>query len=423
MSWNIVQDWFLGLQNRYRAKFGNANMYNYPQTSSCVEHWANVLAANEDLDRINQLRIREHNNFILFRYKSSNPALWDKYDGFYRECRSLVLNKKTGEIVLAPYRKFFNLNEMEETSEAEIRKRLDKAKTVEITRKLDGSLISARYYQNSIVLATSTMLDSGNRSAIQLAKAYKYVNSLLNYQSLIKDNPDFTFMFELIDPCDMHVVCHNDLTPGLYLHGMRNVNTGEQLSYRDVLDYATSYFVKHTNTFKMTFDDVLEQKEIGANKTEEGFVLNVDGYYVKIKYNEFVEMQRHSHMLERISGQNVLEMIADETFDDWFASINDEEKRSQVLEYAEVVRDYERLMTDRIEWAMQDLYNELNRGNNKQEMSDMKAFAVLAQKKYPDLFNHLIAKQKQYSEYSLLKTKNGKYQQFDHIAAFVENNI
>ena len=45
-----------------------------------------------------------------------NTDLFTNPHSIYREGRSLVINLNTEEIVLCPFRKFFNIDEIEETS-------------------------------------------------------------------------------------------------------------------------------------------------------------------------------------------------------------------------------------------------------------------------------------------------------------------
>jgi hypothetical protein len=76
---------------------------------------------------------------------------WDLYDGFYKECRSIVIDVKNEDIALSPFRKFRNINECEENSLENITRLMQSAKCIEFTNKLDGSMQSARYYNNQII--------------------------------------------------------------------------------------------------------------------------------------------------------------------------------------------------------------------------------------------------------------------------------
>ena len=60
--------------------------------------------------------------FMMEKLKHLVKIFWDRYDGFYRECRSVVIDIEKECIVLCPFSKFFNINELEETSIENIQK-------------------------------------------------------------------------------------------------------------------------------------------------------------------------------------------------------------------------------------------------------------------------------------------------------------
>jgi len=55
-----------------------------------------------------------------------------------RECRGIIFDSKTGDIIRRPYHKFFNVNEREETQENQI----NLGHPHVIVEKLDGSMIA-----------------------------------------------------------------------------------------------------------------------------------------------------------------------------------------------------------------------------------------------------------------------------------------
>ena len=109
------------------------------------------------------IQFLQKDSLVLFRYGNysdvfsgetefgaSYTQFWDMYDGIYRTMRSIVINIDTLEVVTYPFDKFFNLDEMEETNINTIREFIKKAKSIEISDKLDGSMACVRYYNNSI---------------------------------------------------------------------------------------------------------------------------------------------------------------------------------------------------------------------------------------------------------------------------------
>ena len=195
-------------------------------------------------------------------YLVENPStisltFWDMFDGFYQECRSLVINLEKEEIVLSPFKKFRNLGECEENGLDNIKRKIDVAKSIEITDKLDGSMQSARYYNGEIVMSGSQSLSLSD--SWRLTDGYKMLTDNSDYVRMLKNNSDYTFIFEYISLQDAHVVLYDKSQEGLYLIGIRNVIDGEQYSYKDVLDIANYYGVKTTKLYDKTLDEVMSE--------------------------------------------------------------------------------------------------------------------------------------------------------------------
>ena len=76
-----------------------------------------------------------------------------------KTCRSLVIDVVNDCIILAPYKKFFNIGEVEESSLENVQARINAAKCIEFSNKLDGSMQSATWYNGEIVMAGSQMPD------------------------------------------------------------------------------------------------------------------------------------------------------------------------------------------------------------------------------------------------------------------------
>ena len=184
MSWNPVLNKFIEIKNEYKRRIGYITYYykeGYTdETETCLERWVSELNGIEPFNQypeyeelLSCLELNQHENMLLIRYgrysniydgevEASGEDLWDRYDGFYRECRSVVIDVENDCIILSPFSKFFNINELEETSLDNVQKRIAKAKTIEFSDKLDGSMQSARWYDNRIVMAGSQAINPDN---------------------------------------------------------------------------------------------------------------------------------------------------------------------------------------------------------------------------------------------------------------------
>lgn len=371
--WNPVFRIVMNIKDDFYTKFGYISyekMIVENKELSCVEYWVYMLNSDEYNKLFSILQTNQYGNMVLFRYgqyadiysgenEIAPEEIWDIYDGFYRECRSLVIDVKNENIVLSPFKKFRNLNEGEENSLENIRKRLNNAKSVEITNKLDGSMQSARFYNGEIVMSGSQAIDPANSWRLQ--DGYKKVFNDLNYIRMISENPEFTFIFEYITLEDAHVVSYKEEEQGLYLIGMRNVFTGEQLSYNQVRQYSKMYNVKMTKIFNKTFDEAMNETQIWKSNEMEGFVINIDGFMFKMKCDDYVKIHR---ILSNISSINlIIKNIADGTFDDLISKVP-EVYKYRVDKVSKLVFNYIR-NTDKI---VKDFYNKAPKNSRKDFM-------------------------------------------------------
>ena len=353
-TWNPVYNKIMQIKHEYINKFGSINYdihtykdeNNIEKTITCLEQWIIDLANQEYINLIDPLQLNQSGTMLLIRYgrysdvfggenEITNDNFWDLYDGFYQECRSVVIDLDKEKIVLSPFKKFRNLNECPENDINVITNKIKNAKSIEVTEKLDGSMQSARFYDNQIVMSGSQAIDMNN--SWRLKDGYSILTNQSNYVKMIKDNPVYTFIFEYITLKDAHVVNYKKENEGLYLLGMRNVYTGEQLSYSEVRIYADKYNVKMTRIFDKTFDDVLKDVKVYKSHEMEGFVINIDGHLLKVKCDDYVKIHK---ILSNISSINlIIKHIGDNTFDDLISKVP-ESYKWRVLKVANLVFDY-----------------------------------------------------------------------------------
>lgn len=302
------------------------------------------------------IQFLQKDSLVLFRYGNysdvfsgetefgaSYTQFWDMYDGIYRTMRSIVIDIDTLEVVTYPFDKFFNLNEMEETNINTIREYIKKAKSIEISDKLDGSMACVRYYNNEVFATGSKSII--REQSWRLNDIYNMIESNPNIMQMIMDYSNYTFIFESITKSDVHVVIYDDKDLGLHLIGARNMDTFEMLSYKDIVELANKYNILTTTIFDKTFDEVINSLDDKKSNEKEGFVLNIDGFYVKIKYNDYVLMHG---ILSNISSINlVIRNYADETLDDLLSKIPTA-YRNRVMVVVNLLNKYVQQMESRI---------------------------------------------------------------------------
>lgn len=236
-TWNPVFNLVMKIKKDYINTFGSLDTYEFNE-------WLERLDKREYNDIFSHLNVKQVNYNILIRYDTEDMDrdMWKNPDSVFRECRSVVINVMDEELVIVPFKKFFNLNEVEENRIENIEKELINAKSVEITDKLDGSMQCARYYKGEVIITGSMALD--RKSSWRLEDGFSKLSQ--NHLKMITENPDFTFIFEYISIRDSHVVSYKPHQEGMYLIGIRNVFDGRQLSYKEIKDYSCKYQVAMT---------------------------------------------------------------------------------------------------------------------------------------------------------------------------------
>lgn len=381
MSWNPVLNKFIEIKNEYKRRLGYITYYykeGYTNESeTCLERWVSELNGIEPFnqykeyeDLLSCLELNQHENMLLIRYgrysniydgevEASGEDLWDRYDGFYRECRSIVIDVENECIILSPFVKFFNINELEETSLENIQRRISNAKTIEFSDKLDGSMQSARWYNNRIIMAGSQAINPDNSWRLQ--DGYRMINELPGYKEMLMEYPECTFIFEYISLKDAHVVKYTKEQEGLYLIGIRRVDDGEEYNYRTVLEFAKVFNIPTTKIFDKTIEQVMEELDDKSSDEAEGFVINIDGYKVKLKYNDYVHIHK---ALSKLSSVNlIIRSIADDKYDDLLAKLP-VAYHEQVKKVATIVVNY----IDKTEKIISEYYNSAPKNNKKEFM-------------------------------------------------------
>ena len=339
MSWNPVLNKFIEIKKEYKKRI-KCPTYEYKdgftdESQTCLERWVEELNNLEPVNQYSEfedllscLELNQYKNLLLLRYgrysniydgetENSGEDLWERYDGFYRECRSIVIDVVNDCIVLCPFRKFFNINELEETSLENIKSRIEKAYTIEFSNKLDGSMQSATWYDNKIIMAGSQAINPDNSWRLQ--DGYRMIMELPGYEKMLKEHVGVTFIFEYISLKDAHVVKYKKDQDGLYLIGIRMNETGKELPYHTVIAIANIYGIPTTNIFDKTLNELMNELDDKSSDEAEGFVINIDGYKVKVKYNDY----RHIHKaLSKLSSVNlIIRSIADDYYDDLLAKL------------------------------------------------------------------------------------------------------
>lgn len=311
INWNKPFNLVMDIKNEYIKKFKTLDTINF-------EDWLVRLDLKKYNDIFDCLQFNQEGEFLLIRYGIADMqrGMWEDEDSIYRECRSLVIDLHREEIAIAPFRKFFNLNEVKENYLEVVENRIRQAKSVEICDKLDGSMQSVRWYNGEVFMCGSMSLSKENSWRLQ--DGYSMLSE--NHINMIKNNPNLTFIFEYISLKDAHVVSYDKKDEGLYLIGIRDVTNGYEFSYAEIENYSKQYNVSMPKLENdKTLDDLVYLSKVYKSENKEGWVINIDGHKIKIKCDDYVKIHR---ILDRVSSVNVvIEAVADDKYDDLISKV------------------------------------------------------------------------------------------------------
>lgn len=258
--------------------------------------------------------VQTHGLYPLSIYNYSKTAAYDQvWNEATLNCRGLIVNNETGEVVARPFRKFFNLEELTIPLPNE---------PFEVYEKMDGSLGILYWYGDKAAIATR-----GSFISEQSQVATELLNT--KYKHLLPHlNRDYTYLFEILYPENRIVVDYNGLRD-IVLIGVIDTKTGKDVS----LDFATEQIrdglyahAKHA-VFPVVkrFDGVEDFNELKSVDRDnfEGYVIKfVNGFRVKVKLEEYCRLHR---IVTGVSNKTVWEYLREgRMFDELVDRVPDE---------------------------------------------------------------------------------------------------
>lgn len=404
-SWCPILNTIKEIADTYFTWYGNYGNYIF-------DEWVNILKITKEradlLKIIEPLQINQYEDLILIRFglaemQDQGGEMWSNENSIYRECRSVVIDIREFEVVQAPFRKFFNLNEVEENSIENIVIEINNAKSVEFTNKLDGSMQCATMYKDKILLTGSMAISP--KTSWRLEEGYKMLTE--NHKKMIRDNPNLTFIFEYISLKDPHVVLYTKDKQGMYLIGVRNKINGKQFSYEGIKGFSIIYDIPMTEIEDITLDKALEMSKTLESCDKEGWVLNIDGHMVKVKCDDYVKLHK---CLDKVSSVNVIiQSIADGTYDDLISKIPSG-YRARVEGVSKKIFNYVATMNSEINLY----YNTMKHIEDEKEAMKYITFEV------PTIFQEHVRNLYRGRDFNVLKTKT-RYKRLNELG--IADNI
>lgn len=282
------------------------------------------------------LTLKDYDNFFLLKYSQIDSPLQIEE---VQECRGLILEKETLNVLLLSFKKFFNYGE---GSASPIN-----WSNCSILEKVDGSLISLWYYNGKWNTSTTgTALGEGlvnNKMGTSFSDLFwETINKYSGFNENLLDRSKF-YMLELMTPYNMVVTPHNVSMVNLLT--VRDKNTLEELTYDDVVKTS-----KYLNIPVVKRYDIQKDINFIVNSLDdkpfidEGYVVCDNNFNrIKIKNPKYVACH---HLKSKTSEHNIMVIIKSNEVDEFISSFKDREDEILSLseKYHELINELNKLV-------------------------------------------------------------------------------
>jgi len=326
--------------------------------------------------------VNEYDHVVTLNYNQIDSP---RFHPICDECRALILEKGTWDIVARSFNRFYNLGEGHNEGHGYIRLpsyddhqiipfSLIRATTV---TKLDGTLITAYWYNDTWNFSTRKMafaegqtnFDMSFRELIETAADYGNVMHLLR-SFPTADAKKFCWVFELTSPANRIVTPYNHTN--LNLLAVVHKGTGIEFDAKTVHEIANQYKIRTPFMHSVDSWEGLVTKVNSFAAMEEGVVLILEDnnftapLRIKVKNPKFVAI---AHMRENggLSPKNVLRLVMENEVEEYLGYFPEDKPYFCIVQ-----RTYDHFIQN-IKWH-HDGYS---------HMADQKEFALAIQKHLP----------------------------------------
>lgn len=267
-----------------------------------------------------QLKVREYDHKVLLKYDQlSAPTLMANKE--VQECRGIVLEKGTWNVMSLAFTKFFNADEGNAH-------KVD-WNTAHVLEKLDGTLIQVYWdwYKNEWFAGTTGTAEGEGEVNNKMGTTF---NSLF-WDTVTKQyalNPcmldkDHVYVFELTTPYNIVVKPHGESSATLLT--VRNRLTLQEVSWKDLTMIAESLRVPLVKRFDLNANNVGVLLRTFENMVwhDEGYVV-VDANFNRIKIKNPAYVAVH-HLKGKTAEHNIITIVKSNEIEE-FASTFPERK-------------------------------------------------------------------------------------------------
>jgi len=273
-----------------------------------------------------------------------------------RECRGLIFDTATGQLISRPYHKFFNAGEKKETQ-------LNKINLYEphvVLEKLDGSMIRPIPTAEGFRLATKAGVTD------VAMNAEEFISDRPHYAKFIEKcfRKGTTPIFEWVSRKNRIVIDYPE--DNLILTAIRYNEIGSYVTYKVMKQYAEAWSIPVVKAIAGDATDITKVVDhIRKWDDGEGVVIRFDdGHMVKIKADDYVLRHRSKDSISQ--EKNVLQTVLEDSVDDLVPLLTPED--------ADRLRDFQSAFWASVLDVCIDMDHLFQIGNKK--YPDKKDFAV-----------------------------------------------
>lgn len=279
--------------------------------------------------KVFQLKTREYEHKVLLKYDQLvSPTLMSNIE--VQECRGLILEKGTWNVMSLAFTKFFN---SEEGNAAKI-----DWNTAHVLEKLDGTMIQVYWdwHVNKWFAATTGTAEGegevNNKNGTTFNDLFwDTVNNKYTFNECLL-NKDLIYVFELTTPYNIVVKPHGESSATLLT--VRNRKTLVELSGKALEMTAVSLDIPLVKTFDMNAKNVghLLKTFEGMPWSEEGYVVR-DANFNRIKIKNPAYVHAH-HLKGKMGNHHIMGIIKTNEIEEFIATFKEREEEIRQLEKA-----------------------------------------------------------------------------------------
>jgi RNA ligase len=240
---------------------------------------------------------------------------WLSVAAVRRECRGIIFDSETGEILRRPFHKFFNVNERDETQDYVV----DLSRPHAILEKLDGSMIAPFRVDRQTIWGTKMGVTDVAKPVEEFVKNHPvYADFALGLLT-----GECTPIFEWCSRKQRIVLDYKE--DRLILTGIRENVSGEYWTHTEMCEYAEIFGIPVVRQFEPQTDMKAFLDYVRDLEDLEGFVVRFDdGHMLKLKCHWYLQIHKAKEAI--LQDRNIVELILEEHLDDVKAHLPAEDR-------------------------------------------------------------------------------------------------